>query len=85
MDEFRTAPNSPSINGDTPLSNPDLYLTQKSADIMIPDPACNSKKRRYIDNIKAPEPRKVSRNVAGSHLTDYSEMNDVGFLGYNKT
>lgn len=77
-DEFRTAPNSPTLNGDTPLSYPDLYSSQKRDDGTIPDPGCNSKKRRYIDNMKAPEPRKVSRNVAESHLADYSEMHDVG-------
>lgn len=76
-DEFRTAPNSPSLNGDIPLSTSDLYSFQKRDDGTIPDPGCNSKKRRYIDNMKAPEPRKVSRNVAESHLADYSEMNDV--------
>lgn len=76
-DEFRTAPNSPSQNGDTPLSNTDLYSSQKFDDLTIPYPGYNSRKRRYIDNMKSPEPRKVSRNLADSHLADYSEMNDV--------
>lgn len=76
-DEFRTAPNSPSLDGETPLSNPDSSSSQKRDDVKIPDPAYNSKKRRYIDNMKAPEPRKVSRNIPESHLAGYSEMNDV--------
>lgn len=84
-DEFRTAPNSPSPNGDTRLSNPDPYSSQKHDDVAIPDPGYNSKKRRYIDNMKAPEPRKVSRNVAESHLADYSEMNDVSCPRCNGT
>lgn len=76
-DEFRTAPNSPSLDGETPLSNPDPYSSQKRDDVKTPDPAFNSKKRRYIDNMKAPEPRKVSRNIPESHLAGYSEINDV--------
>lgn len=76
-DEFMTAPNSPNLNGEHPLFSPDLYNAQNRDDIPIPDPAYNSKKRRYIDNMKASEPRKVSRNIAESHLADYSEMSEV--------
>lgn len=76
-DEFRTAPNSPSLNGETHLFNPDLCYVQKHNDVPNPDTACNGKKRRYIDNTKAPEPRKVSRNIVESHSIDYSEMDDV--------
>lgn len=65
-DEFMTAPNSP-----------DLHNAQNRDDIPIPDPAYNSKKRRYIDNMKTSEPRKVSRNTAESHLADYSEISEV--------
>lgn len=78
-DEFKTAPNSPSLAGDTPLSNPDLYSSQNRDDVTTLDPGYNSRKRRYIDNMKALEPRKVSRNVVESHLAYYSEMNDVSF------
>lgn len=84
-DEFRTAPNSPSQNGDTPPSNTDLYSSQKYDDLTSPDPVYNSRKRRYIDNMKSPEPRKVSRNLAEIHLADYSEMNDVSCPRYNGT
>lgn len=84
-DEFRTAPNSPSLNGDTLFSNTDPYFSQKHGDVSIPDPGYNSKKRRYIDNMKAPEPRKVSRNVAESHLADYREMNYVSCPRCNGT
>lgn len=84
-DEFKTAPNSPSLIGDNPLSNPDLYSSQNRDDVMIPDPGYNSRKRRYIDNMKAPEPRKVSRNVVESHLAYCSEMNDVSYLRCNGT
>ena len=79
-DEFRTAPNSPSLDGEKPLFNPDLYNAQNRDHVPISDPACNSKKRRYIDNTEAPEPRKVSRNIAESHLADYSEMNEVSWM-----
>lgn len=84
-DEFRTAPNSPSQNAETPISNPDLYSSQKHDDVKISEPAYNSKKRRYIENMKASEPRKISRNIAESYLADYSEMNDVSCLRCNET
>lgn len=84
-DEFRTAPNSPSQNGDTLLSNTDLYSSRKCDDLMIPDPCYHSRKRRYSDKTKSPEPRKVSRNLAESHLADYSEMNDVSCPRCNGT
>ena len=65
-DEFMTDPNFP-----------DLHNAQNRDHIPIPDPTYNSKKRRYIDNMKTSEPRKVSRNIAESHLADYSEMSEV--------
>lgn len=76
-DEFRTAPNSPYLNEEHPIFSPDLYNAQNRDDIPIPGPAYNSKKRRYIDNMTASEPRKVTRNIAESHLTGYIEVSEV--------
>ena len=80
--EFRTAPNSPSPdssspNGEHSLFNPDLYHVQNRDDFPILDPGYNSKKRRYIDGMKAKETRQVSHNIAESHLADCNEMNEV--------
>lgn len=75
-DEFRTAPNSPSFNGENSFI-PDPCNAQNSDDVSLPDPAYNSKKRRYIDSMRAPEPRKASRNIVESHTADYIGVNEV--------
>lgn len=67
-DKFRSALDLPFLNEESFLFNSDSYNAQYGDNVLIPDLANKSKKRRYINSIKANELRKVSRNIVESHL-----------------
>ena len=51
--EFRKARKPPSLNGENPFFNPDIYCSQERDYIPTLVLACDCKKRCYIDNTRA--------------------------------